>query len=82
MPTSAKQLNFCNISTEFDKFYNKNQFNLLSLLDKHINVSGFTPFSFYKKYYSKFGTKRDFSLESMLNFYIIKNLLSIPTNVY
>ncbi len=80
MPVSAKQLNFSNISTEFDKFYNQNQNNLLSLLDEHINISDYIPFSFYQKYYSNLGTKRDFSLESMLNFYIIKNLLSIPTN--
>jgi transposase-like protein DUF772 len=79
MPVSAKQLNFSNISTDFDKFYNQNQNNLLSLLDEFINISDFIPFSFYQNYYSKLGAKRDFSLESMLNAFIIKNLLSIPS---
>lgn len=79
MPVSAKQLNFCDISSDFDKFYNRNQDDLLSLLNQFINISDFIPFSFYRKYYSKFGAKRDFSLESMLNAYIIKSILSIPS---
>lgn len=79
MPVSANQLNFCNISTNFDTFYNQNQDNLLSLLDEFINISDFIPFSFYQKYYSKFGVKRDFTLESMLNAFIVKNILSIPS---
>ena len=73
MPVSAKQLNLSNISTDFDKFYNQNQETLLSLLDEFVNISDFIPFSFYQSYYSKFGSKRDFSLESMLNAFILKN---------
>ena len=53
MPVPAKQLTFSNISTDFDKFYNQNQDNLLSLLDEFINISDFIPFSFYQNYYSK-----------------------------
>lgn len=79
MPVSAKQLNFSDISTDFDKFYNQNQETLLTLLDEFINISDFIPFSFYQNYYSKLGSKRDFSLESMLNAFILKNILSIPS---
>ena len=79
MPISAKQLNFSDISTDFDKFYNQNQDDLLSLLSEFINISDFIPFSFYQKYYSKLGAKRDFSLESMLSAFIIKNILSVPS---
>lgn len=79
MPNLAKQLNFCHISTDFDKFYNQNQNDLLSMLSEFIDISDFIPFSFYQKYYSHFGSKRDFSLESMLNAFIIKNILSIPS---
>ena len=79
MPISAKQLNFCDISTDFDKFYHKNQNNLLSLLEQFVDISTFIPFSFYQRYYAHFGKKRDFSLESMLRFFILKNILSIPT---
>ena len=79
MPVSTKQINFCDISTNFDKFYNQNQDDLLSLLNEFINISDFIPFTFYQNYYSKFGTKRDFTLESMLNAFIIKNILAIPS---
>jgi len=79
MPISAKQITFSNISTKFKKFFNQNQNNLLSLLDEFIDISDFIPFSFYRKYYSKFGRKRDFTLESMINAFIIKNIFSIPT---
>lgn len=79
MPISAKQLSFSDVSTDFDKFYNQNQNNLLSLLSEFIDISDFIPFSFYQKYYSNFGAKRDFSLESLLNAFIIKNILSIPS---
>jgi len=72
MPVSAIQLNFCDVSKDFDKFYNQNQETLLTLLDEFINISDFIPFSFYQNYYSKLGSKRDFSLESMLNAFILK----------
>lgn len=79
MPVSAKQLNLCDISIDFDKFYNQNQDDLLSLLSNFINIkiNNFIHFSLYQRYYSKIGTKRDFSPESMLNAFIIKNILSI-----
>lgn len=48
MPVSAKQLTLCDVSTEFDKFYNQNKDDLLSLLDKFINISDFIPFPFIK----------------------------------
>jgi hypothetical protein len=79
MPISANQLNLCDISTDFDRFFNQNQNNLLSLLNQFVDIRDFIPFSFYKNYYSHFGKKREFSLESMLNAFILKNLLSIPT---
>ncbi len=47
MPVSDKQLNLCDISTDFDKFYNQNQSNLLSLLNQFMSMSDFIPFSFY-----------------------------------
>ncbi len=79
MPIPTKQLSFSDISTDFDKLYNQNQNDLLSLLDEFIDISDFIPFSFYQKYYLKFGSKRDFSLESMLSAFIIKNILSITS---
>lgn len=79
MPISSKQLNFCDISSDFDRFFNQNQSNLISLLNQFIDISEFIPFSFYQSYYSKFGRKRDFTIESMIYAFIIKNILSIPT---
>jgi len=79
MPVQAKQLNFCDVSKNFDDFFNQNQSDLLSLFDQFIDISKYIPFSFYQKYYSNKGTSRDFSLESMLLAFIFKNILSIPT---
>lgn len=70
MPVSTKQLTLCDVSTDFDKFYNQNKNDLLSLLNEFIDISEFIPFSFYQKYYSHFGKKRGFSLESMFNAFI------------
>ncbi|SHK07947.1 hypothetical protein SAMN02744037_01689, partial [Tepidibacter formicigenes DSM 15518] len=67
MPVQAKQLNFSNISSDFEKFFNQNQYNLLSMLNHFFDISDFIPLSFYQKYYSNFGRKRNFSLESMIN---------------
>lgn len=63
----------------FNNFFDQNQSNLLSLLNEFIEISEFIPFSFYQKYYSNLGTDRNFSLESMLLAFILKNILSIPT---
>lgn len=79
MPISAKQLTLCDISSDFDKFYNQNKSNLLSLLEQFIDISEFIPFSFYQRYYSHLGAKRNFSLESMIYAFILKNILSIPS---
>jgi len=79
MPISAKQINFYDVSSDFEKFFNQNQNNLLSLLDEFINITELIPSSFYQKYYSKFGTNRDFSLESMLSAFILKNILCLSS---
>lgn len=79
MPILPRQLNLCDISSDFEEFYYQNRDDLLSLLSKFINIRDFIPYTFYQNYYSRLGTKRDFSLESMLNAFIIKNILSIPT---
>lgn len=77
MPFSAKQFNLYDFSSDFDKFYNQNQDNLLFLLDEFIDLSEFIPSAFYDSYYSKMGRKREYSLESMISTFILKNLLSI-----
>ena len=79
MPVLAKQLNFSNISSDFDKFFKQNQNNLLSMLNQYIDINDFIPSSFYQKYYSDFGCERTFSLESMIYAFVLKNILSFPT---
>lgn len=79
MPILSNQLNLCDISTDFEEFYYQNREDLLSLINEFISIRDFIPFSFYQNYYSRLGTKRDYSLESMLNAFIIKNILSIPS---
>lgn len=78
MPISAKQLTICDISSGYEKFFNKNQTTILDLLNEFININDFIPFSFYQRYYSSLGRNRDFNLESMLLAFVLKNLLSIP----
>lgn len=46
MPISAKQLNLCDISSDFEKFYADNENTSPTLIDE------FIPFSFYQSYYS------------------------------
>ena len=48
MPISAKQLDFCDVSKYFGKFYNQNQNNLLTLLGEHININDLFHFLFIK----------------------------------
>ncbi|MGO1581567.1 MAG: transposase [Peptoniphilaceae bacterium] len=79
MPISAKQINLCDISSDFDEFYYQNQENLLSLIDKFININEFIPESFYDDYYLNFGRPRDYSLESMLLTFLLKDLFSLPS---
>ncbi len=40
MPVSTKQLTICDFSSDFENFFNQNQTNLLTLLDKEIVSSG------------------------------------------
>ena len=80
MPISPfNQISFYDISSEFDSLTNSDDDNLISLLNEYINIQDFIPFSFYQSYYSSFGRDRKFSLESMLNAYILKNILNLPT---
>ncbi len=44
MPISTKQLNFCDVSTDFDYKIYQNQDDLLSLLNLFININDFIPF--------------------------------------
>ena len=75
MPVSTKQLTICDFSSDFEKFFNQNQTKLLTLLDKFIDISSYIPHSFYKSYYRQFGRDRKYSLESMISFFILKNIL-------
>ena len=79
MPVSTKQLTICDFYSDFEKFFNQNQTNLLTLLDKFIDISSYIPHSFYKSYYRQFGRDRKYSLESMISFFILKNILCISS---
>ncbi len=77
--SSCKQLSFRDISSEFDTLADSDNCNLVSLLSEFFDIQEFIPFSFYQAYYSSSGRKRAFPLEAMLNAFIIKNILSLPT---
>jgi len=77
MLISAKQISLRDISTSFDSFMSSNEDSFLTIFKNTFNISEFIPFSFYKSFYSHFGRKKDYSLESFLLAFIIKNILSI-----
>ncbi len=77
MPISAKQLTICDFCSDFENFFNRNQKNPLTLLDKFIVISIYIPHSFYKSYYRQFCRDRKYSLESLISFFILKNILCI-----
>ncbi len=72
MPVSAKQLNLCDISTDFDKFYYQNQDDLLSLLNKFIDICDFIPFLFIKDIIQSLVLKETFHLNLCLMLLLLK----------
>lgn len=71
------QLSFFDVNSEFRQFILENNHSFFDLFHNVINFSDLIPQKFYDDYYKKFGTKRKYSLESMLLIFIYKNYLSV-----
>lgn len=71
------QLSFNNFMDNFDELTNEATPKLFHLFNSFINIDDLIPTSFNQKYYSTIGSPREYSLSSMLNFFILKNILAI-----
>ena len=49
------------------------------LLEQHINIGDFIPFTFYNAFYQKLGRNRDYPLTGFLSSLILQKIFSIPT---
>ncbi|MGL6107770.1 transposase [Romboutsia sp.] len=61
----------------FDELTNEATPKLFHLFNSFINIDDLIPTSFNQKYYSAVGSPREYSLSSMINFFILKNILAI-----
>lgn len=75
MITLKNQSTFNNFSI----LYSKATHSFFYLFEKYIHLHTIIPESFKLKYYSTVGSKRKYSLTSMIKFFILKNILSIQT---
>lgn len=71
------QLSFFDINEKECKFLTDNSSNYFKLFKDYISFFEIIPDDFYNAYYKTLGRKRDYSLESMLMFFIYKNFRSI-----
>lgn len=71
------QLTFNNFMDNFDELTHEATPKLFQLFNSYINIDELIPTSFKQKYYSTVGSPREYSLSSMVNFFILKNILGI-----
>ncbi|MEG2415975.1 MAG: transposase [Peptostreptococcaceae bacterium] len=71
------QLSFNNFMDNFDELTSEATPKLFHLFNSFINIGDLIPTSFNQKYYSALGSPREYSLSSMINFFILKNILAI-----
>ncbi|MGL5188918.1 MAG: transposase [Cetobacterium sp.] len=69
------QLTFNNFMDNFDELTSKATPKLFHLFNTFIDIDTFIPSSFKEEYYSTVGSPREYSLSSMINFFILKNIL-------
>lgn len=75
MITLKNQSTFNNFSI----LYSKATPSFFYLFEKYIQLHNIIPESVKQKYYSTVGSKRKYSLTSMIKFFILKNILGIST---
>ncbi|GAA0710027.1 hypothetical protein GCM10008904_21360 [Paraclostridium ghonii] len=71
MITLKNQLIFNN----FDELTNESTSKLFHLFNSHIDINEFIPLSFKESCYPALGSPREYSLPSMITFFIFKNIL-------
>ena len=78
MIAKLKQLSLADLFDNVQDFYQNDKPQFLSLLEQYIDLNELVPGSFADSYYSYYGRKRSYSLNSMLAFLIIQKILGIP----
>lgn len=69
------QLTFNNFMDNFDELTSEATPKLFHLFNSYINIDKLIPPSFKEEYYPTVGSPREYSLSSMINFFILKNIL-------
>ena len=69
------QLTFNNFMDNFDELTSEATPKLFNLFNSYIHIDKLIPSSFKERYYSTAGSPREYSLSSMINFFILKNIL-------
>ena len=77
---SQKQLSLADIFEDCKDIFESDKPQFLTLLENHIDLDEFIPFSFYNHYYAATGRNRKYPLTAMLWALIIQRLFSIPTD--
>ena len=75
-----KQLSLADIFEDCKDIFESDKPQFLTLLENHIDLDEFIPFSFYNHYYAATGRNRKYPLTAMLWALIIQRLFSIPTD--
>ena len=75
------QLSLFDINKEFREFLTDSSSDYFDSFKNFISFSEIIPYSFYNLYYQTMGRNRNFSLESMLMFFIYKNFRSISRDI-
>jgi len=75
------QLSLFDINKEFWEFLTDSSSDYFDSFKNFISFSEIIPYSFYNNYYKTMGRNRNFSLESMLMFFIYKNFRSISRDI-
>lgn len=69
------QLTFNDFMDNFDELTSEATPKLFHLFNSYIDINNLIPSSFKENYYSTVGSPREYSLSSMINFFILKNIL-------
>ena len=77
---SQKQLSLADIFEDCKDIFESDKPQFLTLLENHIDLDEFIPFSFYNHYYAATGRNCKYPLTAMLWALIIQRLFSIPTD--
>ncbi len=72
-----KQMSLGDIYSEVRDMFENSRCRFFGLLREHINWDELIPWEFYSAYYASLGRNRDYSLVSMICFFVVKSVFGI-----